>query len=291
MASVWYYVEGKDRVGPISEDELLSRISEGKLGDSSYVWKKGLENWKKISDLDELKVVSTLTPDPSPAHEIRHKATQETEIETDAETETETEKVQPEDTPSLLHPSSIDWQNLDHKRRIFTVKIGPDRGLNFEQEYGPFNANELKRAFEENRINAKTLVYAPGMDEWSFLADLPLFEGLMGELPPVISESERRKNKRRPFTARMLFSGKSDVYEGICRDISVGGMQVMIADPQVGPGETISLNVHPDNSDYCFVASGKIVRILEGRQGMSLRFTKLNEEARQAIERYVAESG
>lgn len=47
------------------------------------------------------------------------------------------------------------------------------------------------------------------------------------------------------------------------------------------------MNVHPDNSDYHFVARGKVVRILDGDQGFSLRFSGLNDEAKNAINDYI----
>jgi len=67
-------------------------------------------------------------------------------------------------------------------------------------------------------------------------------------------------------------------------------MQVLVSNFPGRVGEEISLNVHPDNSDYNFVASGKIVRRLDGDQGFSFRFTGLSEDAKNTIENYVGQS-
>ena len=109
------------------------------------------------------------------------------------------------------------------------------------------------------------------------------------EFPNAIKEKEddRRKNKRKPFVARMFYHNDSIVYEGICRDISIGGLQVLVDGFPGKIGDDISLNVHPENTEHSFVAGGKIVRILEGDQGFSLRFMNLSEEARDSIEAYL----
>ena len=88
----------------------------------------------------------------------------------------------------------------------------------------------------------------------------------------------------------MFFHNESVVYEGICRDISVGGLQVLVDGFPGNIGDEISLNVHPENTDYNFVASGKVVRILEGDQGFSLRFIQLSDEATNAIEDYLSKN-
>ena len=139
----------------------------------------------------------------------------------------------------------------------------------------------------KKRINGKTLIFAIGMDNWKFLAETPLFKKMSGESTPKIEESERRIGGRRPFVARILFHNNATIFEGVCNDVSVGGMQVLIADFPGKVGDKISLNVHPDNSAYHFAAKGKIVRFLEDRQGFSLRFFKLEQEAKKSIKSYI----
>ncbi|MCK5882820.1 MAG: DUF4339 domain-containing protein [Bacteriovoracaceae bacterium] len=252
MSAIWYYVENNDRVGPITAEELMGYINDGKLTEKSYVWKKGFDNWKRASEVEEFQVV-------------------------------------PEDDLKLEIPEKIeeiDWESVSNSDRIFMVRIGTDRGGQ-ETEYGPFSLAMLKKLFDENRINGKTYIYGKGMINWSFLADIPIFESLFAELPPMIEDDDRRSNIRRPFVAKMFFHDNSQLFEGVCRDVSTGGVQIMVSGVPVKVGEEISLNVHPDNSDYNFVARGKVVRILDGDQGFSLRFVNLNEEARNSIIDYV----
>lgn len=262
----WYYVQGSDRVGPIDEAELATLVGQKILNADSYIWRKGFDNWKKFREVEEL---SSLLEPARPVAPMMPP-----------------QKTTPQ-MPSPIVRVEIDWNTISSKERLFTIKTGLDRDGD-ETEYGPFTLDEMKMMFDEQRVNAKTLVFAPGMKTWSFLADLPIYESLFHSVPPVIDEVDRRKNLRKPFVARLLFHDQTVVYEGICRDVSVGGLQVLVSNFPAKVGDSIQLNVHPDNTDYCFVASGKVVRVLDGNQGFSLRFSELNAEAQNAIHQYIA---
>ncbi len=258
MTATWYYVQNNDRQGPVTEDALKKLLHDGPLTDQSYIWRKGFDNWKKAGEVDEFK--SVFTP-----------ASVNDDI--------------PVLAPEMI--SSLDWHAISYTEKLFMIKIGADRGAR-ETEYGPFSLEMLKRLYDEKRINGKTYIFAKGLKNWIFIADIPIYESLFAELPPQIEEKERRKNNRKPFVAKLFFHDNTQVFEGICRDISIGGMQVLVAGTPVKMGEVISLNVHPDNTDYNFVAKGKVVRLLDGDQGFSLRFETLTAEAQKAIQTYIA---
>jgi hypothetical protein len=178
-------------------------------------------------------------------------------------------------------------QNPDEN--MIWIRVGNDRGTP-PVEYGPYSINLMKRLFKENRINGKTEVFVKGTDNYKLLADLPEYQEIFEELPPVIKESERRTQVRKPFIARLFIQNNKNFYEGICRDISIGGMQILLDNFQGKAGDKITINVHPENSDYHFTASGVVVRILEGNAGFSFRFQGLSDEAKRAIEKYVQEN-
>ena len=255
MSVDWYYVEGEKRVGPVKEEQLIKKIKEGTLGDDNFVWKKGFDNWKKLKDCDDL-------PDM------------------------EDESLE---IPTIVKSSNkrdINWDSIKDNEKVFLIKIGIDRGGQ-EVEYGPYSLNILKKAAAEGRINGKTLLFVSGMNSWEFLSDLPIYDDIFDDQKEDLSGDDRRKNKRKPFVARMFYHNDSIVYEGICRDISVGGLQVLVDSFPGKIGDDISLNVHPENTEYSFVAGGKIVRILDGNQGFSLRFIDLSDEAKDSIEAYL----
>ncbi len=179
---------------------------------------------------------------------------------------------------------TMDLKSISPHDKIFVIKIGQDRGAQ-EIEYGPFSLETLKKLAEEKRINTKTYIFTPGMDDWEMIGLTDIEDVVFG----VSAEEkiERRQSKRRPFVARLFFHDNDQVYEGVCRDVSLGGLQVLIQDFPAQVGDNISMNVHPENNDFCFTASGKIVRFLEGGQGFSLRFDNLDDAATEAINKYI----
>lgn len=252
MIDNWYYVQNGNRQGPVAVEVIEAMIAKQELGLQDYVWKKGFENWKKIKDIPELQVRSTPTTPPMP------------EI--------------PE-TPLLL-------SNLSAEDRCIFIRIGSDRGVEFS-DYGPFSVKQLQQLYKENRVNGKTFVYIKGMKDFKILGDFKDYQQVFEDMPPVIKDSDRRSNQRKPFVARMFVQNNKNVYEGICRDISTGGMQVLMDEFKGKAGDNISINVHPENSSYHFTASGVVVRVLEGNSGFSFRFDKLSDEARNSIEKYI----
>jgi hypothetical protein len=261
MTENWYYVQKGNRHGPVSLEVIEEMLSREELLPTDFVWKKGFESWKKIKEVEELNAAPAAISQTPDVPEERFES--------------------PQPTFSL--------HNLNNNERSLYIRIGNDRG-GAPTDYGPFSLQQLKQLFKENRINGKTFIFVKGMKEWVVLADLPEYQEVFEELPPVIKEADRRAGVRKPFIARLLVQNNRKVFEGICRDISVGGMQVLIDDFQGKEGDKISINVHPENSEYNFVASGVVVRILEGRLGFSFRFQGLSEEAKRAIEKYLQEN-
>lgn len=263
MSDSWYYVQKGNRHGPVAREVVESMISEQDLSPEDFVWKKGFENWKKIKEVTELKASPVTPPEPDAPH------------------------LPPQDDGPQA--KEIHLQDLSAEERVIYIRIGNDRGGS-ANDYGPFSLKQLKQLFKENRVNAKTLLFVPGMKEWTLLADLPEYQEIFEEVPPVIKEADRRTAERKPFIARLFIQNNKRFFEGICRDISVGGMQVLLDNFQGKAGDKIAINVHPENSDYHFTASGVVVRLLEGNSGFSFRFQGLNDEAKRSIEKYLQDN-
>ncbi len=255
MSENWYYVQQGNRQGPVSLETVQSLINSKTLNDQDFVWKKGFDNWKKIKEVDELAVSSIPVPP----------------------------------TISKIEFTDPNLSEIDPTDRVLFIRIGVDRGGK-ANDYGPFTLNQLKQLFKENRVNGKTLLFMTGMKEWKLLADFNDYQEVFEEVPPMIKEEERRRAIRKPFVARMFVNNEQTVFEGICRDISIGGMQVLTDHYEGAAGDKISINVHPQNTDYHFTASGVVVRLLEGSTGFSFRFMNLSDEAKASIEKYVEEN-
>jgi hypothetical protein len=249
-------------LGPVEADVVTGLVQKGELGPNDYVWKKGFENWCKVHEVVELQ----RAPAAGPSLALP-KA--------------------PAPVPAASPTSHPRLGDLGDEKCTY-VRIGADRG-GAPAEYGPYNVALLRRLYEENRINARTQIFVKEkMREWTFLADLPDFEEVFHDVPPVIQEIERRKHVRKPLVARLFVQNNKKVFEGVCRDISVGGMQVLTDGFPGKAGDRISINVHPDNNEHHFTAAGRVVRLLEGGQGFSFRFDGLNQEAHRAIETYIS---
>ncbi|MFL5783477.1 MAG: GYF domain-containing protein [Bacteriovoracaceae bacterium] len=287
MADSWYYVQKGNRHGPVAVEVIQQMISNSDLNTNDYVWKKGFENWKKIKEVPELEE-SPQAAAPAPAPEPEPEPTP-------APAPAASTFKAPEPKPAAAAPQQkmeykeINLSSLSPEERIIFVRIGNDRG-GAASDYGPFSVNQLRQLLKENRINGKTLFFMNGMKEWKVLADVPEYQEIFEESPPVIKDADRRVAVRKPFVARLFVQNNKKVFEGICRDISIGGMQILTDEFKGQPGDRISINVHPDNSDYHFTASGVVVRILNGNSGFSFRFQGLTDDARKAVEKYLQEN-
>ncbi len=254
----WYYVLNGERQGPVTKETVQELYNDNIIKEEDYVWQKGFDNWMKITEVSDFSKKSQQAPSNPPKLDI----------------------------PAPI--TELKFSSKSRTDKLYYIKIGADRGAE-EIEYGPFSLETLLKLYKENRINAKTFIFSTGQNNWSLISEFEDFEQTFDELPPEINEEDKRAFKRKPFIARMFIQNNQKVFEGICRDVSVGGMQVLIDQFPGNVGESIDINVHPETSEHSFVASGKIVRLLEGGQGFSFRFHDLGEEAVSAINSYIKE--
>ncbi len=256
----WYYVQLGERKGPVAKSVITNLISEAILRDEDFIWKKGMDNWAKIKDISEFST------DQAPPLSL-------------ADSE----------LPGIIDSATNSLMELASSETCIFIKIGADRGAD-EVEYGPYSISILQKLFEQKRINGKTFAFIKGMKNWSVLADFSDFVEIFEDSPPAIKDEDRRASNRKPFIARMYIKNRKEVFTGICRDISIGGMQVLVDHFPSNVGDTISINVHPENTDYHFVADGHVVRSLDGGQGFSFRFSSLSAESQNAINKYLKSS-
>ncbi len=151
-----------------------------------------------------------------------------------------------------------------------------------DQQTGPYTATEVKRVLSIGDTIG-VLLWKAGMMEW-----LPPEQAFL-ESPSDLPRREKRLALRRPVTAKIFLTNQEDVISGVCRDLSVGGMQIL-ADRLPGVvGTVIQLNVDPSHemSLKGFVAEGVIVRHLEDLRGFSFRFTKISDHDREQIEQFI----
>jgi uncharacterized membrane protein YhaH (DUF805 family) len=54
MPEAWYYANGRNRVGPLSKDDLIQALSIMPDPGNTFVWRTGLSDWQKASELPEV---------------------------------------------------------------------------------------------------------------------------------------------------------------------------------------------------------------------------------------------
>jgi hypothetical protein len=227
--SQWYYVYNGERKGPVEANQVQDLYASGKLNDHDYVWRKGFENWMKLADTNEFKksapkleTVPQAPPEPAePA------------------------------IPAKIEYATPSFEGIDPNKKIFFIKTGADRGGN-SAEYGPFSLGVLKKLHSENRINSKTFIFYKGIENWTALGEVLGYQEVFNAVPDKIEEKDKRAFKRKPLIARMFIENNNQLFEGICRDVSIGGMQVLVDNFPAKSGDRISINVHPENTDHHF---------------------------------------
>ena len=102
-------------MGPVSEAQLKALQENGTIKGDGLVWKKGFDNWKRLSEVGTFQGAGDDIPD----------------------------------IPPLLQ-EGFDWESVDSGHRIFSIKTGLDRNSS-QNKYGPFSVDQLKQFFDEKK--------------------------------------------------------------------------------------------------------------------------------------------
>jgi hypothetical protein len=65
-ASTWFYMNGPERVGPVSQFQLCDLFRKGMLGLETLVWSDAFKNWTPASRIAALRSLIPATPLPMP---------------------------------------------------------------------------------------------------------------------------------------------------------------------------------------------------------------------------------
>ncbi len=249
----WYTVIGGKPQGPLSASEIVTKIRSGELNVGSHVWKSGFSGWTRIYDVIDFKVLLPSEPPAALIAEIQ-KATHE--------------------SPPPLSPQQKD------ELRTWFVQLDGDK-----QYVGPISDSEVAGHLQAGRITAKTFMWKKGMKDWLTADSIPQWAGQLPE--EKAAPKDKRSAPRKPFEAKILLTDGKEVGEAVCRDISIGGMQLLTTIVPGPVGTKLRLNVSP-SAGGGFACDGEIIRVLEDGLGFSFRFEHLPPDAKKAIEQYIA---
>ena len=270
----WYLAMGEKWVGPLSASDIHERIQAQKITWAHFVWRKGQAEWKRICETEAFEAVAPKQPNKAFQKEIKESS--KPVIKQAAP------RASAERRPAL--ESSRWFLHHDHS------------------QFGPFSIEEVKRFIQVGKINGRVHGWREGMKTWDRLERITEFAiDFAKQVPPKRDpkkdlkkdpQSDQRTAPRRPLIAKILLTDERNVIVGVCRDISVGGLQILTDRLPGKVGTTLKMNLSPSNNDSgksieSFVAEGVVVRILEDGRGFSFRFKQLSEKAKQAIEAYI----
>jgi hypothetical protein len=293
----WYIALGSRWVGPLSAADVYQKVLAQEISWAHFVWRPGQPEWKRICDVPTFQGAVPAVPTSKP-----------------------TIKTAPAKAPS--GPGHPPKPKPPEERSWFLFYN--------DSQFGPFSTDEISRFLRVGKIHGRVHIWKDGMADWERIESIELFEDDAAEAkrvraarkegqepdgaaasgtktgtklekskktqkPQSSGASEQRKAPRRPLVARILMADHQALTVAICRDISVGGMQVLTDRIPGQPGARIRMNVSPAGGRNArgtrliepFVAEGVIVRILEDGRGFSFRFEKLPEQSRQVIEDYI----
>ncbi len=239
-------------VGPLSAKEIVQRIQSGDLNFASHVWKDGFKGWTRIYDVIDFKPLMPAEPTAGLLTEIQ-RSTQA--------------------APPPLAPQQKE------ELRVWYVYLD-------EASYGPVSDREMMVLIESGRITASTYMWSKGFTDWQQGKDIEHWAARFGKKLPS-KPADKRAAPRKPLETKILLTDGKEVGWALCRDISVGGMQVLM-DHSPGPaGTPLKLNVNAQGNLPGFACEGVVVRILEDGRGFSFRFSSLSTEAKAAIDKYI----
>lgn len=269
----WFIALGKNWVGPLTASDVHSKVIQNEITWAHYVWRKGQKNWQRICDTAPFQAAVPHEPSKALREEVAERSR-----------EVQTKKAPPA-------PPKED----DVDQKVWYLYFN-------ETQFGPFSSSEVDENIASGKIDARVFAWRDGMAGWERLEKVAQFQKKLKSQAPVVRPATLRSTKkvdkrgtpRKPMLARILLSNDREVAVAVCRDISIGGMQVLTDKIPGEVGEKIKLNVSPAKDEKGkkaefkpFVAEGMIVRLLEDGRGFSFRFSRLTESARRSIESYV----
>jgi len=258
---IWFVAIDREKwIGPMSASEVVERIQQDELTWAHYGWRKGQAQWMRLCDIHEFQVAVPSVPNKIIEVEVSQKAS--------------TKKAAPKANKA---PAAPCWY-LHYN----------------DSQFGPFKDEDIHRFLRIGKIHGDVHIWRDGMKQWERVKKLGEFSESVEEskVARASKKVDRRKAPRFPVVARSLLTTGSRVFAAVCRDVSIGGMQVLTEELPGPVGTKIKLNISAPTTSasskiQSFVASGVIVRELEDGKGFSFRFENLSEPALACIQNYV----
>ena len=169
MATAWYYALNDKQNGPVTAEVLKALLMSGQLSLNDLVWRKGLAEWVKVSQVRELTVLTQSTPQPeAPQMEEQE---EELHLVSDMD-EVPYKAAQPVSTPEpQLQPIPAQW--------YYTCN---------GQQQGPVTVPFLKEKAASGELLPTDRLWKDGLKDWIAAKSLP---GL--KFPSAVKQSPSKQ--------------------------------------------------------------------------------------------------
>jgi len=64
--TVWWYAEKNSKVGPVDLNQLKQLLQAGRINAATFVWREGGDDWRPLSEIEELSSLRASVPPPVP---------------------------------------------------------------------------------------------------------------------------------------------------------------------------------------------------------------------------------
>jgi hypothetical protein len=304
----WYLAVGNQKVGPLTASDVYQKVIAQEITWAHFVWSPGQSGWERICDIPTFQAAVPALPGGSnPPPTVADVTGKSKKLGSDSKS-----KKIPSGRAGSAKKPPASVPNPDDEK-IWYLHYN-------DSQFGPFSKEEVDRSLAAGKVNGRVHAWTDGMKGWDRLERIKGFKvpESAPPLPPSSKSSPKsakdakkseadsfvqedlRTGIRSPMVAKILLASGDSVTTAICRDISVGGMQVLTDRIPGAVGARIKLNVTPATAPRAgtgkkdfepFVAEGVIVRILEDGRGFSFRFEKLTDKAKRTIESYIQSTG
>lgn len=179
--------------------------------------------------------------------------------------------------------------------------------LKGDVKYGPYTYAELIQMIQQNMVFNFDYVWAPHVDSWTSLADLPDFapermaqivEQMAAEFKGKENPFSRRQHERILCKFPVFVNDNLRLWGGTCENLSEGGALIVMENPILLPGHIVSLHFRNTGKAVPFNCTAEIINKRLSRQRLqhnsgiyyAVRFLQMSPDGEKQIKTWIKEN-
>lgn len=136
--------------------------------------------------------------------------------------------------------------------------------LKGETQYGPYTYEDMIKMMQNNLVFSFDYIWAPHLDSWTSMGDLPEFS--MDRLSRLAEKNEteevfnRRGHERVHCEIPCFVNDQQRLWDGQVQNLSEGGALIFMKNPVLLPGNVIHIHFRSrDNKEVAFNCTAEIL--------------------------------